>query len=314
MRWIQLMTGLELSENYYWVHGRPMILEKFGNWAERIAVGLVGDGSECFGFDDEISRDHDWGPGLCIWLAPKDYKTLSGRLQEAVNQLPRTFTGYGPRQESAWGKGRVGVFEISQFYMGFIGLNHVPVELDEWLRIPESYLATCTNGKVFEDPLGKFSSWREKLLEFYPEDVRLKKIASRCMAIAQSGQYNFQRCLKRREYFALHYTETKFCHDVISLVFLLNRKYCPYFKWMHRALHALPILGESLHLTISQLLTMTAHEEKVAIIEEICDTLISELRSQGLSDANSSFLLDHGPIVQSKIKDSALRQKNVWVG
>ena len=308
------MKGLELSESYYWAHGRPMILEKFGTCAERIAAGLVGDGSECFGFDDEISRDHDWGPGFSIWLVSEDYEALSGTLQEVINNLPRTFAGHGPRRVSKWGEGRVGVFEIARFYMGFTGLDHVPVDLNEWLRIPESYLAACTNGKVFHDPLGKFTWWREKLLEFYPEDVRLKKIASRCMTIAQSGQYNFRRCLKRKEYFALQYAETKFCHDVISLVFLLNKRYCPFFKWMHRALLELPILGERLHSTISQLVTMSAHEGKVTIIQEICDTLITELRAQDLSDSGSSFLLDHGPVVQVKIKDNGFRQKNVWVG
>lgn len=308
------MKGLELSESYYLTYGRPMISEEFKNYAERIAVGLVGDGSECFGFDDEISRDHDWGPSFCSWLVLKDYEVISGRLQEAIDRLPKSFAGHGPRKVSAWGEGRVGVFEIAQFYRAFTGLDHVPIKLEEWLRLPESYLAVCTNGKVFHDPLGEFSRWREKLLEFYPEDVRLKKIASRCMTIAQSGQYNFERCLKRQEHFALQYAETKFCHDVISLVFLLNRKYCPFSKWMHRSLKGLPILGESLYSKISQLLTLPSHEGKVAVIEEVCAALINELRSQALSDSSSSFLLDHGPVVQVNIKDKRLRQMNVWVG
>jgi hypothetical protein len=48
--------------------------------------------------------------------------------------------------------------------------------------------------------------------------------------IAQVGQYNFVRSLKRKELFAAHYAEAQFCADVISLVFLLNRKYAPFYK------------------------------------------------------------------------------------
>ena len=56
------MKGLELCELYYKEVGAPMIAGKFPGYEEKIAVGLVGDGSECFGYDDELSRDHDWGP------------------------------------------------------------------------------------------------------------------------------------------------------------------------------------------------------------------------------------------------------------
>lgn len=308
------MKGLELSEQYYQAYGMPMILERFPNYVERIAAGLVGDGSERFGFDDHISQDHDWGPSFCIWLERGDYEAISRRLEEAVERLPQTFAEYGPRNVSEWGEGRVGVFEIAAFYKRFTGLDHLPVHLEDWIRIPESYLAACTNGRVFHDPLGEFSRWRDELLKFYPEDVRLKKIAARCMTIGQSGQYNFKRCLHRKEYFALQYVETKFCFDVISLVFLLNRKYTPFFKWMHRSLRELPILGKRLHSEISQLVTMDSYEDKEALMEQVCQQIVSELQSQGLSDSDSRFLLDHGPFVQAKIKDSVLRQRNVWVG
>ncbi|MDA3791128.1 MAG: DUF4037 domain-containing protein [Desulfobacula sp.] len=37
--------------------------------------------------------------------------------------------------------------------------------------IPSNNLSICTNGKVFSDPLGEFSDWRNRLLQFYPENV-----------------------------------------------------------------------------------------------------------------------------------------------
>lgn len=61
------MQGLEIFARYFHTVGLPMLAERFPGHVKRIAAGLVGDGSDCFGFDDKISRDHDWGPGFCLW-------------------------------------------------------------------------------------------------------------------------------------------------------------------------------------------------------------------------------------------------------
>ena len=308
------MQGLELAEKYFNHYGMPMILKKFAGYEDRIAAGLVGDGSECFGFDDDISRDHDWGPSFCLWLTQKDDQTIGHALQAETDKLPRDFAGYGPRQVSAFGDNRVGVFEIGSFYQRFIGLDRLPASLDEWLRIPEDVLAVCTNGKVFYDPLGEFTGFRNGLKGFYPEDVRLKKIASRCMTIAQFGQYNFRRCVKRKEYVAAGYAEAKFCSDVISVIFLLNSEYKPFFKWMHRALRCLPILGEFVYKAVNDIVTSVDYDEKYSLIEKICTAIRGEFQRQGLSDSTSDFLQDHGPIIQQKIKNPSLRARNILLG
>ena len=308
------MKGLELAEAFFQSYGMPMINSKFGGYKNRMAAGLVGDGSECYGFDDDISRDHDWGPSFCLWLNKTDFLIIGRALQAEYESLPQSFGGYGPRKTSDWGEGRVGVIEIGAFYQNFIGLDRVPNSLDEWLYIPESALAACTNGKIFYDPLGEFTRFRTGLKAFYPEDVRLKKIASRCMTIAQSGQYNFIRCVKRREYVAAQYAETKFCADVISLTFLMNKKYTPFYKWMHRAARELPLLGEFIYNRLLEIVMCHDYEKKSQFIEEVCAALIDELRRQGLTESTSDFLLDHGPVIQQKIRDPQLRARNVWVG
>jgi len=50
------MKGLDLAEAYYGSVGLAMIRERFRAFEDRLAVGLAGPGSECFGFDDEVSR------------------------------------------------------------------------------------------------------------------------------------------------------------------------------------------------------------------------------------------------------------------
>ena len=81
------MKGLLLSREYYDQLGAPMLRREFDGLVDRIAVGFAGPGSECFGFDDEISRDHDWGPAFCMWLTADDYKNYGRDLQKAYEGL-----------------------------------------------------------------------------------------------------------------------------------------------------------------------------------------------------------------------------------
>lgn len=311
------MKGLELSRKYYETLGVPMLKSQFGSYYDRIAAGLVGEGSECFGFDDEISRDHDWGPSFSLWLCKEDYDIIGAELQNAYNKLPAEFSGFSARTETELSGKRVGVHSIGDFYKKYIGLERSPITIDEWRRIPEHLLAVATNGEVFYDPLGKFSEIRQKLLDYYPEDLRIKKIVARAAVMSQSGQYNYQRSLRRQEFVAAQLALDEFVRNGISMVFLLNKKYAPYYKWMHRGLRDLPILSDT--YVLFNIICLPANTEKIAIreffnlkyeaVEEICRLVAEELKHQELTDIEGdNFLQNHCTSMTERIKDPKLKK------
>lgn len=325
------MKGLELSEEYYNFYGKSMIHEKFPLYEKRIAVGLVGQGSECLGFDDDLSCDHDFGPSFCMWLSKEDFKEIGIQLAYEYEQLPKDFAGVQGRVESTHGGGRVGVHEITNFYYSIIGRDDAPKSNMEWLFIPESRLSVVTNGKVFRDDLGEFSKIRNELLSYYPEDVRIKKIVARAATMAQAGQYNYARCMRRGETVAAHMALSEFTKNTISMVYLLNKRYTPFYKWMHHGMRNLPILGQ-----VSQLLTnlcemdsqkavwennefstplsLNLFDKNVEIIEEICRLVVVELSRQNLSDGNDVFLECHTMEMMKRIKDKQIKALQVMEG
>ena len=109
------MKGLELSERYFYEVALPVLEKEWCDKLMRMCFGLVGEGSDCFGFDDEISQDHDWGPGFCIWLTALDCQSFGAELTTLYNSLPGEYLGFPTRQCSQYGRNRVGVMEINTF-------------------------------------------------------------------------------------------------------------------------------------------------------------------------------------------------------
>jgi hypothetical protein len=307
------MKGLDLAQSYYEEYGRPLVAERFPSYAGRIAAGLVGEGSECFGFDDELSRDHDWGPGFCLWLTAEDHAAIGAELEALYDRLPTQHAGFTRTVEGPHAGKRTGVFAITDFYRRFVRYDHVPATLAEWRALPETYLATATNGRVFTDPLGDFTAFREGLLTFYPEDLRLKKLAARCAAAGQAGQYNYGRCVARGEFVAAHCALGAFVEAVVSLVYLLNKRYRPFYKWMHRGMRDLPVLGVECHELLAELCVEAGEvppdvfNRRERLIEQTSARLVAELTFEGLSDSKSDFLMDHAHSVQARIENQALR-------
>ncbi|MCM1174015.1 MAG: DUF4037 domain-containing protein [Blautia sp.] len=300
------MKGLELSRRYYEAYGKAM-LSQFPQLEKEYAAGLVGRGSECFGFDDEISADHDYGPSFCVWLQREVYEQYGAKVQEAYDRIPADFLEVPGRIMEETGKGRVGVLCLEDFYYGLLGIERVPETNFEWLRLQDENLATAVNGAVFEDKAGAFSRIREGLLSYYPEDVRLKKIVARMARMARAGQYNYERAMRRGERVAAELFLAEFIRESMRLVYLLNRRYAPFDKWIHRGMKELPVCSEIGDM-IALFYQVEKNGERVLIIEAICNIIVQELNAQGLSALEDNFLQAHLRTVTEKIKDESVRQ------
>jgi len=77
----EFRRNLDRCRAFYETYGRPLIQTKYAQYESRIAVGLVGEGSDCFGFDDAISSDHDYGIGFCMWVTREDFAQIGESLQ-----------------------------------------------------------------------------------------------------------------------------------------------------------------------------------------------------------------------------------------
>lgn len=288
----ECVSGMQLCERYYEEFGIPMIRTQFPEYESVIAAGLVGEGSECFGYDDEFSRDHDFGPGFCIWLTDQLYDEIGERLQAAYDALPKTYMGV-TRYTTPKAAKRVGVFRIRDFYKKLTGLEDVPATQNEWLFVEDYQLACATNGKVFRDGLGEFTRIRNGLLKHYPEEVRVKKIAREAALMAQSGQYNYSRMYGRGDRVTAQIALSEFMKHTMLMVYLLNRKYAPFYKWMHKGMGQLAVLHQIRDI-LSSLADMTIGDERIPqTIEYIVALIIAEMKKQSLTTGDDNYLDNH---------------------
>ena len=309
------MKGLELARAYYREFGEPMLRERFPELLPLVAAGLCGSGSECWGFDDAISEDHDFEPGFCLFLpgeAVVDRKAAF-ELERAYAKLPKEFMGYRRQAVSPVGGARHGVIRTADFMMDKVGTPEGQLDLMKWLYVPEYMLAEAVNGEIFMDGYGEVTAVRERLRR-RPEDVRLKKLAGQLLLMAQSGQYNYRRCLSHGETGAAQLAVAEFVNSAMSAVFLLNNEYQPYYKWSFRAMRALPKLSITAELLEYLLTTDNEPEtakEKYSVIEGIASDVIEELQEQELTKAVCGDLEKHAYSVNDKVADAQIRNMHV---
>lgn len=308
-----MMHGLELSRRYWEAYGASLFEGLPDEVRLSAAAGLVGAGSECLGFDDELSDDHDFGPGFCVWLPREQFRQWGSELARRYQELPAQFLGY-ERSETQLAGQRIGVWETETFYRQFTGLERAPQTPHEWFAIPEQLLALATNGEVFFDPSGEFSSLRHAYEAFYPDGVIRKKIAADCASMAQAGQYNLFRCLTRGDVVAAGYARTEFLMSCMAALHLLHRVYMPFYKWSYRSLCEKTSTSRELCQRIHHIAEIAVADVQASEVESVCAVLTYTLRRLGWATTTNTFLLESATELQNHVRDSELKELPISAG
>lgn len=313
------MNGLELSKGFFEEYGKPMLERDFADILPYLAAGFVGSGSEHLGYDDEISQDHDFEPGFCIFLPSEDVidRRTAFLLERAYEKLPKEYMGVKRQRISPVGGNRNGVLRTTEFYISKTGTPDGVLSNEAWLRLPDYALLEATNGEIYFDNFGEFTKIREAL-QNQPDDVKLKKLAGNLLLMAQSGQYNFTRCLNHGEKQAAQIALFEFVNAAMKTLFILNDRYMPYYKWSFRALRefdtdgfysdnlSLLLYGDNDDFDVADL--------KYEAVEKIAGRIIDILQERNLTKAICGDLEKHAYSVNDKISDSGLRNLNIFAG
>lgn len=329
------MKGIELSKSFFYEYGLPKLSEEFPSLIDKIAVGLIGSGSECFGYDDFISTDHDFDPGFLIFIDDDIDEETKFKLERLYSKLPREYMGYVRPVVSPVGGSRRGVKRVSEFLKEKTGSFDGNLGVYDYLNIGEEYLAELTNGEIWLDNSKIITNIRLKLLTF-PNDIKLKKLAGEILIMAQSGQYNYERCVSHNELGAARLALYEFVKAAIHTTFLINEVYMPYYKWKFRALRDLSwpkhfkikselnyiegieddsIVDVPLEKMLISLLNVS--DDKIFTtkitrdIDLIAKVLIERLKFDKLTESDSAYLEGHAYSINNKIKDNNLRNMHI---
>ncbi len=243
------IPGLQLSEMFYRQAVQPILAADFPHL--NYSAALMGYGSDVLGYDTPMSRDHNWGPRMQLFLSAEDHAQHKEAIHEALRQqLPHSFQGYSvhfsaPDQEdggtqimetreSGPVEHLVEIVTLGGFFESYLGVDvHQEIDPLDWLTFPEQELLEITGGEVFDDGLGELIPLRARLA-YYPRPVWLYRLASQWKRVAQEEAF-MGRCGDLGDELGSRIIAARLVRDLMKLGFLIEKQYAPYSKWLGTA-------------------------------------------------------------------------------
>lgn len=250
------MKGLDLSRAYYHeiIEG---ILKKYYPSLKHTAC-FIGYGSDVIGYDNEMSRDHMWGPRLVLFLSEEDI-ALKDELSKCFSEnLPYEFKGFstnfsapdikdhGVRHLKLIDSGQVNhmieIWTIYDYMKDYLNIDvYKSLSTEDWLTVHEHRLLAITSGDVFHDDLG-LKAIRDKL-SYYPEDIRWYITSSLWHGISEEEAF-IGRCGDMEDDLGSRIITARIVQNIMRICFCIERKYAPYSKWFGTAFKRLSIYPE----------------------------------------------------------------------
>ncbi len=239
------MKGLALCEKFYRDCVAPILVERCPFLGQRYTAALIGWGSDVTGNDDEISRDHEWGPRLLLFV-PDALQDCIEETSRMLNRwIPPRFEGFhthwrlnreiGSLVPSETGAVNIQISTCDDYLRRTIGVTVPQTDLD-WLLIPENKLFELTSGEIFYDFEDMLENRLTPFRRYYPADVWKYRVAY----LWQRLGWNYDLIglnLLRGEILSAYVALNRVVAPLIQLTSALHRSYAPcYAKWVGREL------------------------------------------------------------------------------
>lgn len=222
-------SGIKLARAYWSSVVRP-VLDEHRPGLPR-AGARIGGGSDILGLDDQMSRDHDWGLRLQIFV-PESEK--AGVLDVLRDHLPDEFAGLPTRfaftgqDDKRLAVDVLSVVEFISTQLGFDPRLDTTTPLD-WLSLTGQAALEVTAGAVFEDSNDELSSLRQALA-WYPDDVWRYVVACAWQRIDHELPL-MGRAADRGDELGSRIIAARLVDITMHLAFVLCRRWAPYSKW-----------------------------------------------------------------------------------
>jgi hypothetical protein len=281
---------IDVSREFFDEIVRPILAREFPNETAQTTFGVFGYGSEVLRLDDDYSRDHHWGLRINALMPEELFRSCADAMMQTLSaQLPTTFRGYALREGyTKWGG--LELTSLEGYLDRTIGITHPPGTYQEWLSIPEEDIIHIVAGEVWHDPAGRFTAIREALSGYYPEPVRLRRIAHWCRYFSGMGTYALKRAILRENELYATITFARAMRLGMQLAFLLDRHYYPYDKWLLAFFEQLPRMADRLRLLVYEAVRLsTPWERKLELLDQMSDALDAAMVEDGIIAPHPKF-------------------------
>ncbi|UCG01647.1 MAG: DUF4037 domain-containing protein, partial [Candidatus Heimdallarchaeota archaeon] len=251
------IKGLDLSRRFFEEVVKGILEKHFAT--VKYDASLIGSGSEVFGFDDEISTDHHWGPRIQLFLSETDHKKFSKEIHSVLSkELPYEFHGFStnwsdpdPQDSmtqllepisSGLVNHRVDIYTIKSYLNQHLDIQSVQLSDIEWLMLSEQRLLEFTSGQVFYNKLGQLDKARAAL-HYFPKNVWYFKLMAEWDHITEEIAF-VGRTGMIGDDLGSRIEASRLVRYIIRLTFLLHNTYIPYPKWLSLAFSQLPIANK----------------------------------------------------------------------
>jgi Domain of unknown function (DUF4037) len=234
------LSGAALSRRYYDEVVGPAVAARWPGLPH--AAGRLASGSEVLGFDDDMSRDHDFGLRVNLLVPPDMTRRIDAYLAAV---LPEAFDGYPLRFATTWDpqvRHRVQVDDVPAFVASRTGIGATDtLTVSDWLSLTGQAVLEVTAGPVFVDTAGDLTSARRRLA-WYPDDVWVYVVATDWARMAQELPF-VGRTADRGDDLGSRVIASRLVGVAMHLAHLLERRWPPYAKWIATSLTTLPAAG-----------------------------------------------------------------------